>query len=289
MASRKDLAGLAALGALGYMLNKDSKPTQVEDRYGPDEGKPYNMRDMRGGAEDERPAPTGMGIATQLLPSNFNRNENFSNEGRTGVMRTPVGAVPRPRPRPMAAAPVAAPQQTSSAPVNPIDELNRATGAKPMDPNSDRGPNAVTSTELDRNVNNALNAVGGGGLRMVRNLARAKAEADMARAATRGEKLAEYITPELGYTQKLLQGPTKQLTGPSKAELVARDRAARAAGREAERTNFNRYTNELGAADLPYKKGGKVKKMASGGMARSSASRRGDGIASKGKTRGKMY
>jgi hypothetical protein len=37
------------------------------------------------------------------------------------------------------------------------------------------------------------------------------------------------------------------------------------------------------------KRGGKVKKMASGGMDRSSASSRGDGIASKGKTRGKMY
>jgi len=279
--ARKDLAGLAALGALGYMLNRD-KPTQVEDRSG-------SSFSMRGGAEDERPAPTGMGEATQLLSD---RNENFSNEGRTGVTRTPTGAVPRPRPRPVAAAPVTAPapQKTASAPVNPIDELNRATGTKPMDPNSDRGPNAVTGTELDRNVNNAMNAVGGGGLRMVRNLARAKAEADMARAAaTKGGKLSEYITPELGYTQKLLQGPTKQLTGPSKAELVARDRAARAAGREAERTNFNRYTNELGAADLPYKKGGKVKKMASGGMARSSASSRGDGIASKGKTRGRIY
>jgi len=36
-----------------------------------------------------------------------------------------------------------------------------------------------------------------------------------------------------------------------------------------------------------YKRGGAVKKMASGGMT-SSASKRGDGIATKGKTRGKM-
>ena len=42
------------------------------------------------------------------------------------------------------------------------------------------------------------------------------------------------------------------------------------------------------AAGSAMKKGGKVKKMASGGMT-SSASRRGDGIASKGKTRCKMY
>ncbi len=37
-----------------------------------------------------------------------------------------------------------------------------------------------------------------------------------------------------------------------------------------------------------FKRGGKVKKMASGGMT-SSASKRADGIATKGKTRGKMY
>ena len=37
-----------------------------------------------------------------------------------------------------------------------------------------------------------------------------------------------------------------------------------------------------------YKRGGKVKKMASGGMTSSSASKRADGIATKGKTRGKI-
>jgi hypothetical protein len=38
----------------------------------------------------------------------------------------------------------------------------------------------------------------------------------------------------------------------------------------------------------PYKKGGVVKKMAKGGSVKSSASRRGDGIAQRGKTRGRM-
>lgn len=48
-------------------------------------------------------------------------------------------------------------------------------------------------------------------------------------------------------------------------------------------TNVN-YENEE-TSDMSMKRGGKVKKMASGGM----ASKRGDGIASKGKTRCKMY
>lgn len=47
------------------------------------------------------------------------------------------------------------------------------------------------------------------------------------------------------------------------------------------------YTLGALAKNRDYKKGGAVKKMASGGMT-SSASKRGDGIASKGKTRGKM-
>ena len=46
--------------------------------------------------------------------------------------------------------------------------------------------------------------------------------------------------------------------------------------------------NEMRDADLPYKRGGRVKAFASGGSV-SSASSRGDGIASRGKTRGKMY
>lgn len=51
---------------------------------------------------------------------------------------------------------------------------------------------------------------------------------------------------------------------------------------------MGRYRDDF---DMPLKKGGKakVKKMASGGMAKSSVSKRADGIAKRGKTRGKMY
>ena len=110
--------------------------------------------------------------------------------------------------------------------------------------------------------------------------------------------MAEYSTP-------LLNAPAKQLTGPSKADLVARDRAARAAARQEEmlKENASRYglnpnapgyegaagavRSKLGGDDFTVmKKGGKVKKMASGGM---TASSRADGIASRGKTKCKMY
>ena len=133
-----------------------------------------------------------------------------------------------------------------------------------------------------------------------------------------GKQIAEYATPRLGgpATQTptaapRLGGPTPQLTGPSKAELLARDRAAREAARQqdmlrenARRSGLdpdninpavaNKVRENLGGADfsLGIKRGGavKAKRMASGGMASGgmTASRRGDGIASRGKTRGKI-
>jgi len=51
--------------------------------------------------------------------------------------------------------------------------------------------------------------------------------------------------------------------------------------------NFREDVRALGRS-LGLKKGGKVKKMASGGVVKSSASRRGDGIAARGKTKGRM-
>ena len=106
-----------------------------------------------------------------------------------------------------------------------------------------------------------------------------------------------------------LPAPTRQLTGPSKTDLMARDRASRASEREdaMTRENAERYglnpaapgydaaasslRDRLGGRDFTLKKkGGVIKKMASGGMTSrsSSASSRGDGIAQRGKTRGSM-
>ena len=112
----------------------------------------------------------------------------------------------------------------------------------------------------------------------------------------------------------MANNPTRQLSGPSKAELKARDSAARADSRREEMLNENAanyglnpnapgYSSaaqslreNIGGKDFTVKKkGGSIKakgksmKLASGGSARSSASKRGDGIASKGRTRGKMY
>ncbi len=127
------------------------------------------------------------------------------------------------------------------------------------------------------------------------------------RGAFRGAREAEAAAPVV----RQLPGPTPRLTGPSKRSLVEEARAARAASRQEEmlRENAKRYgldpnapgyegtaravREQLGAGEfLLKKKGGmvkaKAKKMASGGST-SSASKRGDGIATKGKTKCKMY
>jgi hypothetical protein len=103
-------------------------------------------------------------------------------------------------------------------------------------------------------------------------------------------------------TQGALEGPARQLPY-DKAGTLAKQRAARAEGRDAEmalenarRSGFTpgsaaatAMRKNLGGDDwtLGMKRGGKVKGYASGGSV-SSASSRADGIATKGKTRGTM-
>jgi hypothetical protein len=114
------------------------------------------------------------------------------------------------------------------------------------------------------------------------------------------------------YSQDALPAPTKRLSY-DKAGAVTRAREARAAARQEEmlKENAARYgldpkapgyeaaagaiRKDLGGKDFSFKRGGAVKKsatpmkkMASGGMT-SKASSRGDGIAQRGKTRGKIY
>lgn len=75
--------------------------------------------------------------------------------------------------------------------------------------------------------------------------------------------------------------PDMEDDGPIPSEIqdqLVTDRNNRAA----------RAFDQRRAAGEDYKKGGKVKKMATGGSVKSSASKRADGCAIRGKTRGKM-
>ena len=101
------------------------------------------------------------------------------------------------------------------------------------------------------------------------------------------------VTPprQIGTTDKaLLEGPrSAERVGmkPPPKELPPASATAQDRMRD---MKMGRYRDDF---DMPLKKGGKVKakvkKMATGGMAKSSPSKRADGIAMRGKTRGKMY
>ena len=112
--ARKDLAGLAALGALGYILNNRDEPTKVQDRTG------------------SSTASTGMGEATRLLTPDNSSGKDYGGSSGTGdyapgpssMMRPEPVSKPRPRPRPMAAAPVAAPPAVVSDAQRQYDEAN---------------------------------------------------------------------------------------------------------------------------------------------------------------------
>jgi len=102
-----------------------------------------------------------------------------------------------------------------------------------------------------------------------------------------GMSLRDFLNKERGLTRRgESKTSTKAELGPEMGEKMTADESKAAASRfgypkGSERLNSaeNKETS-----DMSMKHGGKVKKMASGG----SASSRADGIATKGKTRGKM-
>jgi len=99
---------------------------------------------------------------------------------------------------------------------------------------------------------------------------------------------AAALTPMTGGASKVatefaMAGGPKMMDKVAQAEARAAAAEARAAAAEAKRNAKDPFMNFKPGSD--FKRGGAVK-MASGGM---TASRRGDGIASRGKTRCKMY
>ena len=89
-----------------------------------------------------------------------------------------------------------------------------------------------------------------------------------------------YDDPTSSYMDRVLS-PFKRLTGGDLFGQRKVERVAKGAGVDTEEAR--RRVREAGMY-----RGGSVKKMAGGGMARSSASKRADGIAQRGKTKGRI-
>lgn len=293
----RDLAGLAALGALGYAMFGRGKEVPVEDRVGTpvsvepaDTGENYGFEGRR----------TSLGVAPerQLNRSMAARAEEGAVSPR---METPEETVARVGADAMSRGRRAAPLRR-----NVQGDYTRAMGATAEEiaayRNREITPPPMTPEMRRQAEAQAIEPVypetlyGGPGLRALHTAAKG--------LANRSPALREV-------TQQALPAPTQRLTGPSKADLMARDRAARAASRQEEmlQENAARYgldprapgyegaarvlREKLGDSAFTLKKKGgmvkaKPKKMASGGST-SSASKRADGIAVKGKTKCKMY
>ena len=194
--------------------------------------------------------------------------------------------------------PIEKPAEKVSAPSRKLSR-DEMISSIPTDKNTVEGGERISGNEFTRNVGNTMNALAG--------VTGAGAANPAIRSAMNAGLYGRRST-QAG-REAIANNPTRQLTGPSKADLMARDRASRAAERQTEmlRENARRsgldpdnmnaevanaVRQKMGGKDfsLGMKRGGTVKKMAKGGVTKSSsASSRADGIASKGKTKGKIY
>jgi hypothetical protein len=196
-------------------------------------------------------------------------NPNFSNEGRT-------------KPAPAGSGASQIPGQSAKAP----------QGEK------------IDSSETSRNLENAATALGvGAGAAGLYKLGR--------KLFSGGKEAAKKAAPflkELGTSapKKLLEGPRKASKSADVTDVVPKSTSYRSltgSAREDARANEAREKlrnssfikkpkkpldeSDTSGGAVGFKRGGKTKKYASGGMV-SSASKRADGIATKGKTRCKI-
>jgi hypothetical protein len=326
------LAGLAALAGVAFAnrdklgfgsKNKDDKRTDARStgdemsdaaRRGPSDEDKYPSGVMGGARQSDAPItrsakpkpapePTSDNTTSVAYPSGVMGGSKSSSSAPPVYMsKTPGGNEKRTEGNQPMPSLKAVENRIAS---NKTDAMRNASRANVAAANRMKAMRANPEAQAAERVYPEELLVGGPGIKVVGAAAK--------NLANRGAKeIAEYSTPLLRgpATQTTaaprLGGPTPQLTGPSKTDLMARDRAARVSSRQEEmlRENArrsgldpdninpavaNKVRENMGGDDfsLGMKRGGavKAKRMASGGM---TASRRGDGIASRGKTRGKI-
>jgi hypothetical protein len=215
--AKNNLAGLAALGALGMMMSKGKKGADRDTDTGVDVMPSYAARDPLEAANSSQDA---MDIRDSLT------------RGAPGTSETVTPSIKPTASRARATAP------SSRSTISIDDEAGISRGTRARDPRS---------AEAGMSRGTRTTSMAGAGRGSV-------------------NPPAASSTPDMSaYVPRRTPGPLADVDRPG---------------------NRARYENE-DVSDMAYKKGGKTKKMAKGGMT-SSASSRADGIASKGKTRGKI-
>ena len=317
--------------------NFENTPAKEPAQYRSD---PYGdmtqaERDARRSSEDYQAKKRGVEQGKRQPSGDAAVAEDYQGPRKEPVSSAPAKATPKAEAKPMPkaevkAAPKTAPKADTSnysnegrgskpvtsaaSPKGSSDSKKSLVDQIPRDKATPVSGEKVDSTELGRNISNALNATPG--IQAVGRIAGAgKAAQKAAGSRALSTAVDDGVTflgksgrrqvggfDELGAAAKkladgrkaaitreggpaLANSPTKRLTGPSKGELTARDRAARAKKRQDEMTkeNADRYgldpkspdyadkakavRDNLGGSDfsLGMKKGGSVKGW---GMAR---------------------
>lgn len=243
-------AGRGAASRAARVPVEDAVPSKAE-------AAPAAMPTM---GEDERPAATGMGAAT--VPAKPAVSVAVSKPAPK-----PIAAAPMPKP----AAPVAAaPAKRPIPAVNELEEYeNSKNAAKKATQKAEaekRQFTPPTEEETQKGMEAAVSMLGAGAsLKSLQALAK--------KLANKGSPVKLNKIPAKGPEALRIGNKPSPSTAPYLKELP-----------------YTPTKISSGQPQIAMKKGGKVKKMAQGGATSqaSSASRRGDGIATKGKTRGKM-
>jgi len=315
MAKAKDLAGIAALGALGYMLSKGKGDSSKTDT----------------GDETERLAKRGESrrqITDYMKKAPEAKDANYGNEGRRTSMgvssapKTTTKAAPkletittRKDPREAEAGMSRGTRTTSTAgagrgSVNPPSVS--ATDARSAESGMSRGTRTTSMAGAGRGLVNPPvskptdpRSAEAGTSRGTRTTSMAGAgrgsvnppsvSATDPRSAESGMSRGTRTTSMAGAGRGSVNPPNVSATDPRSAEAgTSRGTRTTVPPFKGGQKGYDEAGNFMGGqrgydeAGNPMKKGGKVKtkKMASGGM---TASRRADGIASRGKTKCKMY
>jgi hypothetical protein len=350
-----DLAGLAALGALGYFIGRggntpastgsgkttttttaDAGPSVTDDmrqraiaegekvsegervsRYKPNV---YDVEDARTAPAARPSAVTAPSVRTGVDPRD--REAAMSRGRRAPVQSTGSGGGRGPTAEELAAYEAYRKNnygnegRSRPTPMNSGSVRDIPTGG-PAGWQGGQGEK-IDSTELGRQFSNTLAAAGPGKLSGVSKIGYELKNADRIRKAAMagevpsagreavtnpmawmaGPKNASKFAGEVESTgREAVTNPMAWMAGPKgMAEMNQAGPSMTTRAREAAEAAAARFRKKpLSEADttggaIGYKRGGKTKpkKMASGGMARSGASKRADGIATKGKTRGKI-
>jgi len=282
MVKARDLAALAGLAGLAYaMRNKGDKGDK--DDAGDQKTSSYTGDTKKVEATDEPRRK----IEDYMKKAPEAEDANYGNEGR----RTSMGVAPTPKAPPKAALA----KQVSSDPRNVETSKSRGRPAEAKNPNYSNEGRSSTAPAKNPNYSNegrsstAPSKVAD----TVKTVAKMYAQGPIGVAADATKPLADKATNAMRETYRDLSGKVQYKTPdiPSAAKTVS-DAVTSGAKKVGSGIadyvkNFETPAEARSRRDkeaLGKKRGGMVN-MASGGM---TASRRGDGIAQRGKTRGRI-